>query len=88
METTLSCIKDDLLDDLGGILRVRYMNNEKYIDYITEDDVRTNQQVIRLGENLINYTSNISSLDIATAIIPLGNRLEKRCYFLICFLDL
>lgn len=77
METTLSCIKDDLLDDLGGILRVRYMNNEKYIDYITEDDVRTNQQVIRLGENLINYTSNISSLDIATAIIPLGNRLEE-----------
>ena len=77
METTLSCIKDDLLDDLGGIIRVRYMNNEKYIDYITEDDVRTNQQVIRLGENLINYTSNISSLDIATAIIPLGNRLEK-----------
>ena len=77
METTLSCIKDDLLDDFGGILRVRYMNNEKYIDYITEDDVRTNQQVIRLGENLINYTSNISSLDIATAIIPLGNRLEE-----------
>ena len=77
METTLSCIKDDFLDDLGGILRVRYMNNEKYIDYITEDDVRTNQQVIRLGENLINYTSNISSLDIATAIIPLGNRLEE-----------
>ena len=77
METTLSCIKDDLLDDLGGIIRVRYMNNEKYIDYITEDDVRTNQQVIRLGENLINYTSNISSLDIATAIIPLGKRLEE-----------
>ena len=77
METTLSCIKDDLLDDLGGIIRVRYMNNEKYIDYITDDDVRTNQQVIRLGENLINYTSNISSLDIATAIIPLGNRLEE-----------
>ena len=77
METTLSCIKEDLLDDLGGIIRVRYMNNEKYIDYITEDDVRTNQQVIRLGENLINYTSNISSLDIATAIIPLGNRLEE-----------
>ena len=77
METTLSCIKDDLLDDFGGILRVRYMNNEKYIDYITEDDVRTNQQVIRLGENLINYTSNISSLDIATAIIPLGKRLEE-----------
>ena len=77
METTLSCIKDDLLDDFGGILRVRYMNNEKYIDYITENDVRTNQQVIRLGENLINYTSNISSLDIATAIIPLGKRLEE-----------
>lgn len=76
MQTTLSCIKDDLLDDYGGLIRVRYSNGEKYIDYITEDEVRTNQQVIRLGENLIDYKSNISSLDIATAIIPLGAKLE------------
>lgn len=76
MESSLSCIKRDLLDDLGGIIRVRHSNGEKYIDYITEIEVNTNDQVIRLGENLINYKSNISSLDIATAIIPLGKRLD------------
>lgn len=76
METTMRCIKEDLIDDLGGILQIRYNNGEKYIDYITEDDTRTNNQVIRLGENLIDYSSNISSLDIATAIIPLGKKLE------------
>lgn len=76
MESTMECIKEDLVDDLGGILHVRHANGEKYIDYITEDDVRVNNQVIRLGENLINYKSNISSLNIATAVIPLGEKLE------------
>lgn len=77
METTLECIKNDLVDDLGGIMRIRHSEGVKYIDYITENEVRTNPQVIRLGENLINYKSNISSLDIATAIIPLGATLEE-----------
>lgn len=76
MQNTINCIKTDLLDNLGGIIRVRYADGSKYIDYITENDTRTNLQVIRLGENLINYKSNISSLDIATAIIPLGKKLE------------
>lgn len=77
MESTMQCIKADLVDDLGGIIRVRHDNGDKYIDYITENEVNTNSQVIRLGENLIDYKSNISSMDIATAIIPLGGKLEE-----------
>ena len=77
MESTMQCIKADLVDDLGGIIRVRHANGDKYIDYITENEVNTNSQVIRLGENLIDYKSNISSMDIATAIIPLGGKLEE-----------
>ena len=77
METTIECIKEDLIDDYGGIIRVRYDNGDKYIDYITEKEVNTNDHVIRLGENLIDYKSNINSLDIATAIIPLGSKLDS-----------
>ena len=77
METTIECIKEDLIDDYGGIIRVRYENGDKYIDYITEKEVNTNDHVIRLGENLIDYKSNINSLDIATAIIPLGSKLDS-----------
>ena len=63
METTIECIKEDLIDDYGGIIRVRYENGDKYIDYITEKEVNTNDHVIRLGENLIDYKSNINRLD-------------------------
>ena len=77
MESTIECIKEDLIDDYGGIIRVRHDNGDKYIDYITEKEVNTNDHVIRLGENLIDYKSNINSLDIATAIIPLGSKLDS-----------
>ena len=77
MESTIECIKEDLIDNYGGIIRVRHDNGDKYIDYITEKEVNTNDHVIRLGENLIDYKSNINSLDIATAIIPLGSKLDS-----------
>jgi len=75
METTMQCLKDDLVDDLGGYMRIRHQNGVKYIDYL-KDSMNTNGQVIRLGENLIDFTSNIDSSEIATAIIPQGARLE------------
>ena len=75
MESTMTCMKEDLLDDLGGILRIRYENGERYIDYLAESP-NTNSQVIKLGKNLLDFKSNIDSSDIATAIIPLGKTQE------------
>ena len=76
MESTMTCLKKDLVDDLGGFFRIRHENGIKYIDYLA-DSQNTNSQEIRLGENLIDYTSNIDSSEIATAIIPLGAKLEE-----------
>ena len=76
MESTMACIKADLVDDLGGFLRVRYENGVRYLDYLA-DSLNTNKQTIKLGKNLIDYTSNIDSADIATAIIPLGAKLAE-----------
>ena len=76
MQSTMKCLKDDLIDDLGGILRVRHENGTRYIDYLAESP-NTCSQNIKLGKNLLDYKSNIDSTDIATAIIPLGKKLEE-----------
>lgn len=72
METTMNCFKADLVNKFGGYFRVRYEEGVKYIDYL-KGSQNVNSQVIRLGKNLLDYTSNIDSTDIATAIIPLGD---------------
>lgn len=75
-ETTLQVIKTDLLDTYGGHLRIRKVNGIRYLDYL-EDYPNTNTQVIEFGQNLLDFTKDIDASDIATAIIPLGARLEE-----------
>lgn len=74
-QSTMKEIKEDLIDDLGGHLRIRHSNGARYLDYLAESP-NTNTQTIELGVNLIDFESNIDTLDLITGIIPLGNRLE------------
>lgn len=74
-ENTLTTIKEDLIDSMGGYIRVRNADGHRYLDYIESYDT-INQQVIEFGENLLDFTRNIDMTDIATAVVPLGNRLE------------
>lgn len=75
-ESTLQVIKTDLLDTYGGHLRIRKVNGIRYLDYLA-DYPNTNTQVIEFGKNLLDFTKDIDASDIATAIIPLGARLEE-----------
>ena len=61
---------------LGGYLRIRYEDDGKYIDYLS-DFVRESGQKIEFGENLLDYSQEVSALDIATAILPLGAKNEE-----------
>lgn len=76
MESTMQALKEDLVNDLGGFFRTRHENGVKYIDYLA-DSQNTNTQTIKIGRNLMDFTSNTDSSEIATAIIPLGARLEE-----------
>lgn len=69
-------IKEDLIDDLGGYIRVRNHNGHRYIDYIAEFDNLCSQS-IQFGENLVDCAREVDMTDIATAVIPLGARLEE-----------
>lgn len=74
---TMTEIKEDMVDDLGGFLRTRYENGKNYIDYLAESP-HDATQVIELGKNLLDYKSNLSTMTIATRVIPLGAQLEEQ----------
>lgn len=76
-ETTLSAINDKLLSRLGGHMYVRRgSDGYNYIDYL-KDYPYSSTQKIEFGRNLLDYSKNYDLTDIATAIIPLGERLEE-----------
>lgn len=74
--STMTELKEDLVDDLGGFFRIRHVDGVRYLDYLAESP-NTNTQVVKIGKNLMDFSTNIDSSDIATAIIPLGCRLEN-----------
>ena len=64
-----------LVETYGGHLRVRKVDGVRYLDYLKEYP-DTCSQVIQFGSNLIDFTRNWDSTEYATAIIPLGSRLD------------
>lgn len=74
-EKTLDAINDKLVDRLGGFLRVRHEGKKRYLDYLKEPD-HTSTQVIEFGENLLDYTENLHTENLATRVIPLGKHLD------------
>lgn len=75
-ETTMTALKEDLVDDLGGFFRIRHENGKRYIDYL-ENSPNTNSQVIKIGENLLDLNTTLDSREIVTSVIPLGAKLEQ-----------
>lgn len=75
-EDTLTCIKDKLVKSLGGHLQIRKVDGIRYLDYL-EDYPNTNDQTIEFGKNLLDFSQTIDASDIATAVIPLGGKLEE-----------
>lgn len=75
-ETTLECINKKLVENLGGHLRIRKVNGKRYLDYLADYPV-TSEQEIRFGYNLLDFTKNWDLSELATVIIPLGKSLEE-----------
>ena len=64
-----------LAEAYGGHLRVRKADGVRYLDYL-KDYPDTCSQVIQFGSNLLDFVRNWDSAEYATAIVPLGNRLD------------
>lgn len=74
-ETTWDILNTRLLNTLGGYLWVRHEADGVYLDYL-EDFPYMSTQRITFGENLLDYARTRDGSEIATALIPLGARLE------------
>ena len=58
-------------------LRLRHENDKLYLDWITlEEYGKYCEQPIEFGMNMMDYSESRSGENIATALIPLGARLE------------
>ena len=79
-ESTLTNLKDRLIEDsLGGYLYITHGENGTdiipTINYVV-DFTKVSTQTIEFGSNLKNYTKKVKAEDIATAIIPLGAKID------------
>lgn len=73
---TLDSILQKLVEPLGGYLFVRHETDGNYIDWLEDFDILSNQK-IEFGKNLVDINKVVKGEDIATAIIPLGAKLES-----------
>lgn len=77
-ETTLDCIREKLCERLNGYLRIRKVNGKRYLDLVTLQEYgKICEQPIEFGDNLLDYSENVSASDLYTACIPRGARLEE-----------
>lgn len=75
-EYTFDAINSHICED-DEYIRVRHENGSRYIDIVPIDNYgKRSEQYISFGDNLLNYTENKSTEDIATVCIPLGVTLE------------
>ncbi len=72
---TYENIKNDLLDKLGGELRLRYEEDGLYLDYLNEIGKVSNTE-IKVGYNLKQLEGELDPSEFYTRIIPLGAKLE------------
>lgn len=64
-----------LINNLGGYIQTRHEGSTAYIDYLS-DFTLLSPQSITFGKNLIDLKRIKKGADIATALIPLGAKLQ------------
>lgn len=77
--STLEALREQLIGNLGGCLRIRKQSGTRYLDYVTLSDYGSaNRQGINFGENLLDYSETLTASEIVTCIIPLGKRTDSQ----------
>ena len=69
-------IKEKLIESPGGYLQVDYSRKTPHISLLA-DFPKVNAQVIDFGINLLDFTEEVNSSDMATFVVPIGKELEQ-----------
>lgn len=65
-----------LVEDYGGHLRIRKVNGVRTLDWIADYE-NTSTQVIKFGENLLDFTCNWDMSDLCTVLLPTGEVIQQ-----------
>ena len=68
---------NSLVETFGGHLRIRKVDGVRYLDYLSDDSLEGIDQLIQFGENLLDFAKSWDSTEYATAILPLGSRVQS-----------
>ena len=74
-EKTFDTLKEDLLDKLGGELRVRKENGIRYLDYLMEIG-EPKETAIQIAKNLLTIEQERDPSEVISRLIPLGAKLS------------
>ena len=72
---TLDAIRDKLIKTHGGFLRVRYVGNIKYLDYIADFD-SLSPQTVEYGKNLLDVKISRDHTERVSVLLPLGAKIR------------
>lgn len=77
-ECTLDCIKNSIVDVFECHIMIEKINGKKYIKMVKEEAYfNENTQVIRFGDNLLDFVKSWDLTDMGTVIIPKGAAIES-----------
>lgn len=65
-------IREKLITQLGGIIRIRSEGDVRYIDWLA-DGTGLSTQTIEFGVNLTDYTRRTDALEFCTAVVPFSH---------------
>ena len=74
--TVMQEMQDKLIGNLGGYMIASYSGGRWYLDYLADSPNSTGQK-ITLGKNILDFAREQNAENIATALIPLGAKLEN-----------
>lgn len=80
-ETTLECIIEKVLKNVGGRIVLRYdkYQSKWFLDYYSKYEEEISQR-IEFGKNLFDYSRSMTSEDYCTVVVPRGKQLDEGQY--------
>lgn len=77
-EDTLTILREKICNVLDGYIHItKDSNGKRYISIVPLNYFGQCKQEIQFGENLLDYSCNMSASDIATCVMPRGQRLDE-----------
>lgn len=67
---------NDLLETYGGHISIRKRDGVRYLDWRKDYNAVSPQRII-FGENLVDFTKSFDFSELATVLVPLGERIDQ-----------